>query len=143
MKKQLESSNILPHYVFMHCRAPSLMDRFLGQPLTIARRAFAWGSNRLFSRAQCPECLQTFNRAHLRRCNVYENLGIRASVLDHDSFKSDLERISRELQDPTREFHYTILDYYLNCQNYNGFSSVVELLKTLLYGKTRPDNQHL
>ena len=136
VQKQLDSTTILPHYILMRCRAGSFMDRFLGQSLILAKQALAWRSNRLFSRAKCPECFQPFNRAHLRRCNLYKNLGIHANVLDHDSFKADHDRISQTLKDHKRVFHYTVLDYYLNNQEYDGFSSIVAMLRTLLHGES-------
>lgn len=149
MQKQLESGSILPHYVLMRCRANSQMDRFMGQTLDLARQALAWRSNRLFSRSQCPVCHEKFNRAHLLRCNLYQHLDTHAAILGSDSFQRDQATISKNLStytnrlDSNDEFHYTILDYYLNNQNYHGFSSVVELLKTILHGKTRPDGQKL
>lgn len=134
IKKQFDSGNTLPHYVLMRCRAHSFMDRFMGQSLYVARQALAWRSNRLFSRARCPVCHDSFNRAHLQRCKLYERLETHAKFLDSESFKSDVDKISKHFIDRSTTFHYTLLDFYLNNQDYQSFADIVETLKDLLHG---------
>ena len=130
----LKQPGILHFYVLPSCRNRSKMDNLLKLKLSQARKMLSWRMNSAFIKADCPSCMMQFNRAHLSRCNLNQELEW-THILDSKAFSQDLKTLTN-LQN--QEYNYTILDYLLNKQDYDLFLQEFSKLSKLLYKSNPP-----
>ena len=133
----LSSAGILQHYVLPSASSFSIKDSLITRTLAESEKMLAWRSNRSFTRATCPHCLQKFTRAHLVRCNLYDKLGERyMSILISDSFKKDINKVKEALEKYKKGSlsHYSIFDFFLNHKKYSEFNELYSSVWSLLYG---------
>jgi hypothetical protein len=99
-----------------------------------AQKAIKWRQNKAFLRRKCPDCLQSFTRAHLNHCKILPD---NIQALHEDSrFIMDVSDIASELEEKGSKnlphFNYTLMDYLLNEKRYQDFLDAFDLLDTIL-----------
>jgi hypothetical protein len=126
---QTHQTGKLHRYIFHRCKNRSGMDNLLNQTGIILKNGILWRSNVAFSNTTCPICTRKFNRAHLLRCDLYSLLGIEFEDISvTKAFQADLE----ELKTQKLAENYTLLDYYLNNEDYILFQTIYDQVKAIL-----------
>ena len=132
--KQLNSyQSILNIFILNSCRNSSQVDEALLQDSTISHDAIQWRTN-YFPRKKCPRCHQEFNKAHLSRCQVLTTNILYNQILKSDSYNDDILYIKDKFNQAgiRSPLYYDPLDYTLNSKDYQSFSILFNLLKSIL-----------
>ena len=126
---QTQQIGKLHRYIFHRCKNRAGMDNILNQTGIILKKGILWRSNVAFSNTTCPICTRKFNRAHLLRCDLYSLLGIEFEDISvTKAFQADL----KELKTQKLAENYTLLDYYLNNEDYILFQTIYDQVKAIL-----------
>jgi hypothetical protein len=138
LKKIQQSNGLLQHYILPSAASFSIKDTLTTKKISDSEVMLKWRCNKSFTRSKCPRCLQLFNRAHLKRCSLYSLIDNQyVEMLNNESFLADEEKIKKDLKknQKTQQINYTLLDYYLNHQEYSQFLSLYNSLWSLIYQK--------
>jgi hypothetical protein len=126
---QIQQTGKLHRYVFNRCKNRAGMDNLLNQTGTILKNGIFWRCNVAFINTTCPICIRKFNRAHLLRCDLYSLLGINFEAI---STTKDFQADLKELKTQKLTENYTLLDYYLNNEDYILFQTIYDQVKAIL-----------
>ena len=128
LQTKLRSYMILP--------LPDLPYRFDNAMLHPTFDAVKWRCGSLLTRSTCPQCLKTFNRAHIDRCNLLFDCTTFNDIRNSSCFVSARQSLLENFVATGGncvDFHYTVIDYLLNTNNHQQLSVIFSALRLKLH----------